>query len=1073
MKFLGTKQLKKSVTIYIVVSMLILMVVSILATSIIQQNRQEKQEKEYSNNIHNGIEHVIKHYFKDYSFRVRRIVETSRVVEMIKNREREALYNFLYPKFKLMQEEEGYLKVMHVHLADGTSFLRVHQKEYFGDKISDDRDMLKEIHTSHKIIKGYETGKHASAYRIIYPIFDKNSTYIGAIELGLNPNFLLKAVHDINGFCGMVFIKKDSLKLYSKPSAIDIDNYKLQSELTPKLEKFCGYLKTPNKLENNIEMEIEGKKYITHLITLKDYKNQTKVKIIFFQDITEAGLFRSYYLIGIFSAILLIVTILSWFIYRRIGVYQDNIIHIYDEQNKKTEFNRNYLQSIFDITPHIMITTNGREIDKTNPAMLEFFGYKDTQSFKNEHGCICDFFIQKSGYLGAIVNNQSWLEYILENKNKLHKVAMLKDTKEHIFIVKAESLVIDEKNRSIVYFTDVTEVEELSSRLEIAVDGTNDGLWDWNLQTGDMYFSPQWKRMLGYEEDELKNELATWEYLVHPEDRAKVEEDYHANLEGKTDAYENIHRLKHKDGSWVWILDRGQTKFDENSKAVRMVGFHTDITKQKELEFKLQASQHQFEQFMEYIPAVILIKDNLLNITYANNSANRFFNKESIVGMRAQDLLPEHLAKEIECFEREILDLGIEEKIIETYNEKNEKVIFRTLGFKIKDTKKEKIGIVSINITKEYLAHHEVRKLKAAIDKSPVSIMMTDIDGNIEYVNPNYTKVSGYTFDELKGVNPRIVKSGYTSDAEYKKMWNHIKNGNIWSSDIKNIAKDGSEFWENSTMIPSFNEKNEVDGYIAFKLEITQKKKLEQELADKDELMIAQSRHAAMGEMISMIAHQWRQPISVIAMDANNMLADVELDMVDDSSLKEGAEDIIKQTQELSKTIDDFRNFFRPEKTVENILVQSIVKDALDVIGKSLENNNIEVILDFDDTPKIKTYSRELMQVFINIIKNAKEILMEKDINNKVIKISLNMLEDSLLISISDNAGGIETGIMEKIFDPYFSTKGEKNGTGLGLYMSKTIVEKHLQGKIGVKNQDNGACFEILLPLVVVSKTEL
>ncbi|MEA3384015.1 MAG: HAMP domain-containing sensor histidine kinase [Campylobacterota bacterium] len=238
---------------------------------------------------------------------------------------------------------------------------------------------------------------------------------------------------------------------------------------------------------------------------------------------------------------------------------------------------------------------------------------------------------------------------------------------------------------------------------------------------------------------------------------------------------------------------------------------------------------------------------------------------------------------------------------------------------------------------------------------------------------------------------------------------------------------------------------------------------------EQEEIMIAQSRHAAMGEMISMIAHQWRQPLSVIAMGANNIIADIELDMLDEKALHDGSMKILEQTQELSKTIDDFKNFFRPIKTVEDIYPEDIFNDAFNVIGKSLQNNEIVVIKEFKNGKKIKTYSRELMQVFINIIKNAKEVLVENKIKDKKIYITIKDTENLIEISICDNAGGIKPDIIDKIFNPYFSTKHEKNGTGLGLYMSKTIIEKHLHGKIEVRNSNDGACFTIKLPREVSS----
>ena len=252
--------------------------------------------------------------------------------------------------------------------------------------------------------------------------------------------------------------------------------------------------------------------------------------------------------------------------------------------------------------------------------------------------------------------------------------------------------------------------------------------------------------------------------------------------------------------------------------------------------------------------------------------------------------------------------------------------------------------------------------------------------------------------------------------------------------------------------------------FIAFLILYLILRKYIKKVIEQEEIMIAQSRHAAMGEMISMIAHQWRQPLSVIAMGANNIIADIELNISDEKVLHDGAIEILDQTKELSKTIDDFKNFFRPIKTIEYIHPEDIFNEAYKVVGKSLENNNIEVIQEFKNSKKMKTYSRELMQVFINIIKNAKEALVEKEIKDKKIFIFIKDTKDFVEISVCDNAGGINLDIIDKIFNPYFSTKYEKSGTGLGLYMSKTIIEKHLNGILEVENSKDGACFKIKLP---------
>ncbi len=202
-------------------------------------------------------------------------------------------------------------------------------------------------------------------------------------------------------------------------------------------------------------------------------------------------------------------------------------------------------------------------------------------------------------------------------------------------------------------------------------------------------------------------------------------------------------------------------------------------------------------------------------------------------------------------------------------------------------------------------------------------------------------------------------------------------------------------------------------------------------------------------------------------MDANNIMADIDLDAVDNETLKDGAIEIIHQTQELSNTIEDFKNFFKPGKSIEEVSPEEIFNEAFKVIGKSLENNNIKVTRNYNNDRKIQTYSRELMQVFINIIKNAKEVLVDKKIENKKIDIIVENMDTNIKIKVCDNAGGIPMDIIDKIFDPYFSTKGEKSGTGLGLYMSKTIIEKHLNGKLITYNENNGACFEMQLPYLI------
>ncbi|MEN4054029.1 HAMP domain-containing sensor histidine kinase [Sulfurimonas sp. NWX79] len=235
----------------------------------------------------------------------------------------------------------------------------------------------------------------------------------------------------------------------------------------------------------------------------------------------------------------------------------------------------------------------------------------------------------------------------------------------------------------------------------------------------------------------------------------------------------------------------------------------------------------------------------------------------------------------------------------------------------------------------------------------------------------------------------------------------------------------------------------------------------------QDQQMQQQSRLAQMGEMISMIAHQWRQPLGAIASTAANLSMKVELEYYDldqKSSQEECQNYFLEQfriiedlVQNLTNTIDDFRNFYKPNKKSIFCTYETVVEKSLNIILASLRNDNIQIDYDYRSLEKIQMYDSEIMQVILNILKNAQDNFREHSIENPRITISTK----NKTLSICDNGGGIPQNIMKKIFDPYFSTKSEKNGTGLGLYMSKIIVEEHHNGKFIAKNTDDGVCFMI------------
>ena len=366
------------------------------------------------------------------------------------------------------------------------------------------------------------------------------------------------------------------------------------------------------------------------------------------------------------------------------------------------------------------------------------------------------------------------------------------------------------------------KIEEEKERFQLAIEGSNDGLWDWDCIVDEVYFSPKWKSILGYEEDEIESNIQEWNSRIHPEDIDEAIESRKNYLDMKTHLYESTHRLKHKNGFWIWTLCRGKALFDKDGKPIRMVGFHTDITK------------------------------------------------------------------------------------------------------------------------------------------------------------------------------------------------------------IKNM----------------------------------------------ENVMVQSEKMAAMGEMIGNIAHQWRQPLSIISTSASGIKLEKDFGMLTEEKEREMLNIILETVSHLSKTIDDFRDFFKPDKEKKLFSLQENIAKALVLLSSKFRNSGITIIENIKDI-QILGLENELIQSLMNILINAQDAFDSKELKKKFIFIDIYKEENNAVIKIKDNAGGIDNTVIDKIFEPYFTTKHKSQGTGIGLYMTYEIVKEHLKGTIEVFNKEyeyegenyKGAEFNIYIPL--------
>ncbi len=349
-------------------------------------------------------------------------------------------------------------------------------------------------------------------------------------------------------------------------------------------------------------------------------------------------------------------------------------------------------------------------------------------------------------------------------------------------------------------------------------------------------------------------------------------------------------------------------------------------------------------------------------------------------------------------------------------------------------------------------------------DFNPALIKMFGFDSKNELLNTH-----------IKELMPKCQTNGKNSLKEMLRQANDTLKNEHNAFEWLFKRRDGSLFWCDIVLTKiSVGSEDLIHGIYR---DITEKKELEkikenfkhdlekrvkeevEKNRQKERIMMQQSRLAQMGEMVSMIAHQWRQPLSAISALNSTMMLKAKLDKLCKTDAIKLSKDIEECIKHLNLTIDDFRDFFKDKKEKEEVALKEIVQKTIDIISVTLVRSNIELITQYNSDKKIKTYTNEIKQVVLNIIKNAEDALLENKIKNP--KINIQTYDTKIIIS--DNAGGIPDDIIDKIFDPYFSTKTKKDGTGLGLYMSKTIIEEHCGGKLNVCHSNDGAVFTIML----------
>jgi len=367
---------------------------------------------------------------------------------------------------------------------------------------------------------------------------------------------------------------------------------------------------------------------------------------------------------------------------------------------------------------------------------------------------------------------------------------------------------------------------------------------------------------------------------------------------------------------------------------------------------------------------------------------------------------------------------------------------------------------VAHNKTKE--VNELEARFKSVFENAGIGILLLENDGTIIDSNPAFSLICRKSKELLKG----SLLSDFFGD----------KDADMFSK-VSELGLDFVQFERNLKLsekesVPlnitvSAIKNNENVGYLLCIVEnISYKKNIEKKQKEQEALLVQQSKMAAMGEMIGAIAHQWRQPLNALGIMIQDLKFAHKYGEFNEAYLAEMIEKSMEQIHFMSSTIDSFRSFFKPVKQKEFFSISTAIKDVLSMLSAQLKNNNIKTILELDERNNDVAYGfkNEFEQVVLNILSNAKDAILDKN-GSGAISICSKTKNNSVRISFLDTGGGISEDIIDKVFDPYFSTKEQGKGTGIGLYMSKIIIEEHMGGKLTVRNKNGGALFEITLSL--------
>ena len=613
------------------------------------------------------------------------------------------------------------------------------------------------------------------------------------------------------------------------------------------------------------------------------------------------------------------------------------------------------------------------------------------------------------------------------------------------------------------------------NQLETLQELAHIGLWEFDLTTKTLSWSSEIYNIFEMDKNSFIPTYENFFNKIHTDDREKVNEAYFNSIKEQKD-YSIIHRLQMLDGRIKWVKEACSTLFDESGNPLISRGTVQDITELSLAKIEAQNEHNKLKAILENIPDLLWIKD--VNGVYI--SCNKRF--EDFFGAKEKDIINK---TDYDFVDKKLADF-FKEHDIEAMNSKKplsnfeeipfandgHKEYLQTIKSKVIDSNGNIIGILGIGRDLTELKNKELKlieqqkELESIFNTTKDGLAIVDMKTNFVKVNKAYCEITGLSEEELLQTSSLALMGAQNKEE-------------IVKDSIDKIIAEG--FRDNIERI-YLTKNGKIDITLSASL-MPDKKHILLSMKDvtKNKLFEEQSKLAAMGEMIGNIAHQWRQPLSVITTISSNIKLRSEYEQLEDYDIESDMDIIMQQAQYLSKTIDDFMNFIRNTKDAQKLSLKDTIEKTLSILHSAMVNNSTNIIIDLKDDICIDGYENELIQSFINIINNSKDAIKEYVKNDeKLIFINTIKEDSSLIITIKDNGGGIPDNIIHRIFEPYFTTKNKNVGTGIGLSMTyKMLAERH-NASIDVYNEEytynnknyKGACFKITFKGKEIEETQ-